>query len=292
MSVVPDTICDVRHSDSTVKTYRYLRLAVLSLAVFLGASLVVEIFFGTTVWLGSISAYYYTSVRSVFVGTLVAMGVCLVALKGRDEGGEDVMLNLAGVCAPVVALVPTPVASNLCHLGGPCVPATYVAGVDNNVVALLAVGFLGVVVGVASYAAHRRPRRRADLLGVAFGVVAWLVLLVWFTAFRSSFLDYAHYVSAVTMFGFIVAVAAVNAARVDSFVAAGGSLSMLSARQFRLGYRVVAAVMVATILVAVVLALTDPWLHWVFVVETVLLVAFSAFWVLQTMQFWKDGAPS
>lgn len=284
-----DAPARVRHSDSTVKTYRYLRIGVLLLAVFLGASLVIEIASGTSLWLDSISAYYYTSVRSVFVGTLVAMGVCLVALKGRDEAGEDVMLNLAGMCAPVVALVPTPVDDNTCHLGGPCVPPAYRAGVENNVEALLVVGALAVLVGLLTI---RRHRPRADLLGVGAGVLGVVALAVWFAVFREGFLDYAHYVSAVTMFGFIVAVALVNASRVDSFVATGGSLSMLSVGQFRLAYRLVAVVMLLTIVAAAVLAVTDPWRHWVFVVESVLLVAFSAFWVLQTVQFWKDGSPA
>ena len=44
----------------------------------------------------SISAYYYTPVRAVFVGVLVTMGVCLIALKGSTEA-EDVLLNVAGI---------------------------------------------------------------------------------------------------------------------------------------------------------------------------------------------------
>ena len=48
------------------------------------------------------------AVAAVFVGTLTAMGVCLIAIKGRDKPREDLMLNLAGMCAPVVAMVPGP----------------------------------------------------------------------------------------------------------------------------------------------------------------------------------------
>ena len=36
---------------------------------------------------------------------------------------------------------------------------------------------------------------------------------------------------------------------------------------------------------------SEPFAHWVFVVEALLLVAFTAFWILQTLQYAEDGAP-
>ena len=57
-------------------------------------------------WQGSISTYYYTPVHGFLIGALVTMGVCLYCLKG-NIAVEDVLLNLAGMFAPVVALVPT-----------------------------------------------------------------------------------------------------------------------------------------------------------------------------------------
>jgi hypothetical protein len=35
----------------------------------------------------------------------------------------------------------------------------------------------------------------------------------------------------------------------------------------------------------------EPFAHWVFVVEALLLAAFTAFWILQTLQYAEDGAP-
>jgi hypothetical protein len=55
----------------------------------------------------SISAYYYTPVHGYFIGGLVAIGVCLFCLKGSTDL-EDTLLNLAGMFALIVALVPTP----------------------------------------------------------------------------------------------------------------------------------------------------------------------------------------
>ena len=86
-------------------------------------------------WQTSLSGYYHTPVQNLLVGALVAIGVCLVALKGNTDA-EDVLLNSAGICAPFVALVPLPDP-------GACGVVTdglnRDLNLDNNVVALLAV---------------------------------------------------------------------------------------------------------------------------------------------------------
>ena len=58
-------------------------------------------------WQSSISSYYYTPAQGILVGVLVAIGVCLICLRGASDG-EDELLNLTGLCAPFVALVPSP----------------------------------------------------------------------------------------------------------------------------------------------------------------------------------------
>ena len=284
------------HSESTTKTYLYLRVGLVALALFLGASLVIELAFGDTEWLGSISAYYYTPVRSVFVGTLCAMGVCLIAIKGRDRPREDLMLNLAGMCAPVVALCPTPLEDRTaCGSATRCVPAEFVPGVVNNVEALIVVGVVAVL--FAARTIRRDTHERGDLLAIGVSAGGLVAFALWFALGRGSFLDYAHYGTAVPMFGLIVAVALVNAAKVDDFVAAGGTLTMGQARTYKAAYRWIAYVMGwvigGALALFVVKAATDsePFAHWVFVVEALLLAAFTAFWILQTLQYAADGAP-
>ena len=285
-----------RHSESTAKTYLYLRVGLVALALFLGASLVIELAFGDTEWLGSISAYYYTPVRSVFVGTLCAMGVCLIAIKGRDRPREDLMLNLAGMCAPVVALSPTPL-EDAAACGGAtrCVPDEFVPGVVNNIEALLVVGVVGVL--FAARTVRRDTHERGDLLAIGVSGAGLVGFALWFALGRDSFLDYAHYGTAVPMFGLIVAVALVNAAHVDDFVAAGGTLTMGQAVTYKTAYRwiayVMGLVMGGALALFVVKAVTgsEPFAHWVFVVEALLLAAFTAFWILQTVQYAEDGAP-
>jgi hypothetical protein len=285
------------HSQSTAKTYLYLRVGLVALALFLAASLVIELAFGSGPWLDSISAYYYTPVRSVFVGTLTAMGVCLIAIKGRDRPREDLMLNLAGMCAPVVAMVPTPLeGSRACGAARSCVPDSYVPGVENNVEALLVVGVVGVL--FAARTVRRGRRERGDLVALGASAAGLAGFAAWFALGRQSFLDYAHYGTAVPMFALIVAVALVNAARVEEFVAAGGRLGMGRAATYQHAYRLIAYLMGLVIGGALVLFLVEaatgaePFAHWVFVVEALLLAAFTAFWILQTLQYAADGAPS
>lgn len=54
----------------------------------------------------SISAYYYTGMRDVFVGTLFAIGVFLFCYRGFDRQ-ENLLTNVAGLCAAGIGLLPT-----------------------------------------------------------------------------------------------------------------------------------------------------------------------------------------
>ena len=235
--------------------------------------------------------------RAVFVGTLTAMGVCLIAIKGRDRPREDLMLNLAGMCAPVVALCPTPLEDvAACGDADRCVPRPYVPGVVNNVEALLVVGVLGVLFAARTVRRDvdegARPRRARRLARPAWSGSRCGSLLG-----RDSFLDYAHYGTAVPMFGLIVAVALVNAAKVDEFVASRRHPDDGPRQTYKKAYRGIAYFMGVVIGGALVLFVvkaatgSEPFAHWVFVVEALLLAAFTAFWILQTLQYAEDGAP-
>ena len=91
-----------------VKTYRSVRLSMVTLVLGLAAAVAVErLEVPRGCFQHSISAYYYTPVRGMFVGGLLGIAVCLVALRGNNDA-EDALLNLAGMLAPVVAFVPTP----------------------------------------------------------------------------------------------------------------------------------------------------------------------------------------
>jgi hypothetical protein len=274
------------------KTYRYLRVAVVAMAVLLGVSVGIEIVFGPRGGiLDSISAYYYTPVRGVFVGSLLAVGLGLVAIKGR-EGPEDIMLNLAGMLAPLVALVPTPISVPVAgfDVERRTVPAALVPAVENNVAALLVLGVVGLVFAAATV--QDGPYRSRHLRGVAGAGVLLVGLAVWFGVGRESFLEYGHYAAAVPMFALIVGVAVVNARHTKS----GAVVSRLAAATYRRAYAAIAAAMGITIVIAGIFFALDsagnrPFPSWLFWVEVVLLALFAAFWVFQTAENWNEGLP-
>lgn len=65
----------------------------------------------------SLSAYYYTSARNVFIGSLWAVGVFLVFYRGRTSS-RSFWAGVAGVAAILVASIPTGAPSLLKHIEG------------------------------------------------------------------------------------------------------------------------------------------------------------------------------
>ncbi len=93
-----------RHFEST---YLSLRIGIAAI----GAALPVALWVGALLLEGSslqnsMSAYYYTGMRDVFVGALFALGVALYLYKGFSTA-ENVVLSVGGVLAVLVALFPT-----------------------------------------------------------------------------------------------------------------------------------------------------------------------------------------
>lgn len=56
-------------------------------------------------WADSISAYYYTSMRDVFVGTMFAVGIFLYCYRGQDTQ-DNILSNIAGLAAAGIGLLP------------------------------------------------------------------------------------------------------------------------------------------------------------------------------------------
>ena len=135
---------------AAVKTYNYLRIALAALVLLLYTSVVLEWWAAGRCLQTSISAYYYTPVHAVFIGVLVTMGICLVALKGNTDG-EDALMNLAGMLAPGVAFIPTPGAEQCSS--APLITPDIPAVVGNNMAALFVTG---LVVGVFAVVIARR----------------------------------------------------------------------------------------------------------------------------------------
>jgi hypothetical protein len=254
-----------------LETYRYLRGGMAVMIVLLGAAVLLERS-RASCWQTSISAYYFTSAQAVFIAALCALGAMLIVYKGSSDT-EDVLLNLAGVLAFVVAMVPTSRPLLLCG------PADVAAGGQSAIPNTWAVVIALVVSRAAAWWMHHRtatmPQRSA--LGTAATWGQRLLLLVGLVALTLApdwFRANAHGVAAVAMFAAIIATVAITALVVDS-------------GRYRWVYRAILVAMVATLVAAVSLHLAlDGFNHAVIVVEAALIAEFAVYWVVQTVELW------
>jgi hypothetical protein len=99
-----------RNEPNYVRAYVFTRFAIGVLGILLPPALVLiepALFEGLPAPRGSLSAYYYSGVRELFVGGLWAIGVFLVVYKFLDFSWEGLLSSLAGVAAVLVAVFPT-----------------------------------------------------------------------------------------------------------------------------------------------------------------------------------------
>lgn len=271
-----------------VTTYRYLRVAIPILVVVLSASVVHQVFTADpNCWLGSISAYYYTAVRAVFVATLCAIGTSLIVLRGNTDR-EDLVLDVTGFLAYLVAFIPTPLADLVVPAEPTCgrsnVPSEeqLVAAIDNNLTAVL-VGAAATLLVLVWFQWAGRVAGDGELT-VATVLFAVLVVGVWwlFWTERELVRDWGHLAAAVVMFAGIVLVVAMNA-----FTRRWLDPQSRPARApYRGLYRIILALMVLTVVVLGPLALLGVVDHAVFWLEALLIVLFGLFWVVQTQELW------
>lgn len=270
---------------AAVKSYRYLRLAMVGMVVGLGVSVAHEVERVEDCWQTSLSGYYYTPVQNFFVGALVTIGVCLVALKGNTDL-EDVLLNFAGICAPFVALVPTP------HTGA-CGVVTGTLNrdlnVDNNVFALLVViGAMLALLPILMWRSRKNrpedlPPTAVEVLGYVESVMLFIAAVAVFSLQRDWFDEYGHPVAAISMFAFIFANVVVNAVNIyyerKGTDAAVGRLNRYT-----------------WIAIAMLVCALGNWAlkavgfgHWVLTIEASLIACFAVFWIFQTWELWDQG---
>jgi hypothetical protein len=271
-------------SQAVLDTYRYLRGGMAVMIVLLGAAVGIERL-NATCWQTSISAYYFTSAHSVFIAALCAIGAMLIVYKGGNDT-EDVLLNLAGILAFVVAMVPTSRPVMLCGSADPTVGGQ--SAIPNTWAVVTAL----VLSRAASWWMYRRTgtAQRRSTLGVA---AVWTqrallaVGLVALVAFPEWFRANAHGMAAVAMFAAIILTVVITA-----FVAGNQDPGRCPhRRRYQIVYQWISAVMVLTLLAAVCLhQLLDGFNHAVIVVESALIVEFAAYWIVQTVELW--GTPT
>ncbi|WP_153502576.1 hypothetical protein [Cumulibacter manganitolerans] len=273
---------------AAVITYRYVRLMLAAAVFAIGVAVTLSAVSESRIR-GSISAYYYSPAQTVFVGALCAIGLALVALQG-GTGTEDNLLNLAGLFAMVVAIVPTPV----CPIGPPygvvncettAVPRSFVPEVSNASRTLAGVVLAALVYITIALWRRVRAGERAIIAGLA---AVWILFIVGVGAalLRPQwYLVTAHYVAASGLFACITCVAVINADRAGRRDPT--TLRMLTPGVYRRSYVVLAAVMTLAVLTAIALFVVVGGGGWLIWIEIVLMVAFVVFWLLQTAENWR-----
>ena len=284
-----------------IKSYRYLRLGMIGAVLCLGVSLLIE--HGKApngCWQTSISAYYYTPVRVVFVGMLFVVGFALIVIKGRNW--EDLCLNVAGLLAPVVAIVPTtdivndPQKPGCWSLAPDAFPTVTIEGVtelapwvraivDNNFKAFVVAAIIGLVVGVVvAYLAHKgvggvkEPITSYKIGSFAITGVVLAVAWIMFSRSREFFFAHAHGKSAFLLFVFLFVVVVIN------------SLQKENTTWCRIAYVAVAAGMAIG---AAVIGLLRPFEeHTVFALEFWEISMFAVYWMVQTADNWNEEVVS
>lgn len=287
------------------RSYRYVRASLVGLFVALAAAVVFQSVHQGGL-LTSISAYYYTPAQAVFVGSLVAIGTAMVALVGATPT-EEVALNIGGMLAPVVAIVPTSrgedyrAALEACERVGDEVltafdcPSTTALrdatrdNVANNMAALFVLGLLALVAALVFSLIERRRATppqgdaRAFRIGFAIAVGVYVVAFVVYAADLDLFIEVAHYTAAIGLFLCMLCVVVATGLRERGRPGRPGEPSPQAVGR---GYLALAMLMVLTVVVLGLLVVVDAvTLFWL---EAALVVLFVVYWVSQTVERWEN----
>lgn len=276
-----------RYRQELQSTYRYVRLSIILLTLLLFVSVCLQIVADGWQVLPSVSAYYYTPARGVFVASLCAVGTCMIIHRGRSDL-EDVLLNFSGYLAFFVAFVPTAREEATAGTGNVVIPEDFVAAVVNNTTAILLVGLVAFVVEILVVPQRERNTgSRGGRVALVVSALAYLGLAAFFLFGRQTFLDVGHGVAAIVLFLGIVGVVGVNGvamARARAAAGTGGRHPLLN----RYTYGFLGMVVSAVLIIVVVRPLVEQW---IFVLEAALILQFLGFWITQTVERWQVPEP-
>ena len=240
-------------ADIREKTYTYLRVALTALLVSLGAAVGWQTYRQGWAILDSVSAYYYTPAQGIFVGALIGLGACMIALRGGNAV-DEVFLNLGGMFAAAVAAVPTSrgldyrTALQACResdsplltqkasgrLDCPTVTAladATRANVENNVFALLIVGALALVAAwffAGRTGAKGGTRAASFWWGIGTACALLIATAVVLAVNPDWIVANLHFIAAGGLFLCVLVVAVTNAVRTDKALVPGSGLTRVT----------------------------------------------------------------
>ncbi|MFJ4222843.1 hypothetical protein [Microbacterium sp. NPDC089695] len=288
------------------KTHRYLRLSLVLVVFALLAGVALQSVVITweplrVGWrpLASISHLFYTPMRDVFTGALIAVSVALLALSGRSRA--TTLLDVCAVFAPLIAIVPTGIAysgaPDSLSCGGPvdCIPTTAIASAKAGIAVYAIVVVATVTVMAVIRTRTRRPNRSAVIVStIALATAAAVSVLAFSPALNEHFpfnfwpVNSIHFAVTLLFFGCFAAV---------PILYAGGPLDVHETpptpRQRRV-YRWIAGLLIADLLflaAAILFRQVFGETPAVLIGEVVALVLFAWFWIMQTFQRWYDENP-
>lgn len=263
------------------RTYRFLRLAMAMMALAILTAMVIEKLRAPG-WEESISAYYYTAARPIFTGAMMAIGGFLISVKGRTNI-EDIALNLAGMMAPLVPLIPPHQTSEttgsvISRVGFSVTEPQHHALLVNSMTTVLIIIVVSFVLLVVIGRLKREPvkLRHHDWVGltIAAGVaLISIVLYITVDAVRKN----AHGISASLMFVFLW----------PAIVANAYSAQRQKYRTLYASIAISMLVFAGAVLIGAI-AVTK-WRHHVLVLEILELTPFLVYWVVQTFEQWDVG---
>jgi hypothetical protein len=278
------------------RTHRYLRLALVAVIVVLFLAVALQIAVSGQPPLPSISHYYYTPAGALFAAALIAATLALVALSGRDT--ETVLLDIAAVFAPLVAIVPTGYVAAVgldgvsCPTGTSCVPEPYLDATRLGVAVYAIMVGLVVVTALILAAVQKLPWRGVVVVSViGLAVTAALLALTFAPGLDAGFPfndvlggESIHYIVTIAFFAAFALVPLVNAIPRER---EPGEAPLTTG--YQIVYLAIPLLMFGTLALMYVLRDEVPGI--VFWCEFVALFLFALFWAVQTVHRWNESNP-
>lgn len=269
----------------TLAIYRDVRVGMVIVALMVFVAIAIEQL-SATCWQFALSAYYYTSVHSILIAALLALGALFIMYKGSNDT-ENALLSLAGVSAMMIAMVPQGPLTEKERCGQHDLPAAFVPAVQPNVWTVAVALFAGWSTMVVLHWRKHTRHKKSPLGTLAVGLF-WLIMVLGFIAlarFPDWFKANIHGIAGFLMLlSFIITVfcAALVVGQEDTDKSPHKD-------RYKRFYWIIAGVMVVTLIAVVTVHLKHPgWEPWVIWLESAVILEFALYWAIQTWELWNS----